>query len=167
MKRKMDMRIIGVFLAVSMLAAMPAYAGGNRPECKPGEKGDRMMAKMTADLGLTQAQQDQMKALHEGQRERAKALRDKSRSVRDAMRGELDRADTDMVKVNGYVDELAGIFKEKTKQRVDGILAMKKVLTPEQFQKLNEKMKEKMEHMRKKGGMRPGRVPHHGDEDGE
>lgn len=160
--KKIDMRIIGAFLAASLLLVTPAYAGGDKPGCKPGEKGAGMMEKMTADLGLTQAQKDQMKALREGQKEKAKELKDKSHGVKEAMRSELNKPDTDMAKVNGYVGELADLYKQRTQQRVDGILAMKKVLTPEQFQELNEKMKQKMESWKKKGGMRKG--GHGGDE---
>lgn len=134
MKRSMNLKIMVMILAASLFLALPVYAG---------ERGAKMMEKMTADLGLSQAQQDQMKALREAGEEKSKALKDKIRGIREAMRTEINKLDTDMAKVNAYVEQLSVLYKEKMNQRIEGILGMKKVLTPEQFGELNAKMEEK------------------------
>lgn len=155
MKRSMNARIMGMVLATSLFLALPVYAGeedGNKSE----ERGAKMMEKMTADLGLSQEQQDQMKAMREANKERSKALKDKIRGIREAMKTEINKLDTDMAKVNAYVEQLAALYKEKMNQRIEGILGMKKVLTPEQFGKLNAKMEEKRKEWQKKSK--------HGDE---
>ena len=154
--------MIWVLLLASFCFAAPVFAEGGGRSREPGEKGGKMMEKMAADLGLTQEQQDQMKALRESGKEKAGSLREKSKEVRQALREELNKADTDSSKVKGYVEDLTALYRQKLEQRVDGVLGMKKVLTPEQFSKLNEKMEQKKEAWRERRG---GRGPRGGEEE--
>lgn len=164
--KKIYAGMIGVLLLASFCSATPVFAEGGGRGCDPGKKGGKVMEKMTSDLGLTQEQQDQMKALREGGKEKAGSLGEKSKEVNQAMRDELNKPDTDTSKVKGYVDELTSLYRQKLEQRVDGVLGMKKVLTPEQFNKLNEKMKQKKEAWKEKRGERKfGHGPRGGKEE--
>ena len=163
--KRMNLTMLAALLLAVFCFATPVFAEGGGRGREPGEKGGKMMEKMGEELGLTREQQDQVKALRESGKEKAGPLREKSKAVREAMREELNRADTDSSKVKGYVEELTALYRQKLEQRVDGVLGMKKVLTPEQFSKLNEKMEQKKEAWREKRGFRgPGRGSRGGEE---
>lgn len=152
MKVRINMRIIWVFLAAALFLSMPAYAGeGQGPGGKPGERGEKMMQKMTEDLGLTAEQQAQMKAQRESQKGKMEASFARTKEIKDAMRAELDKAETDAAKVKAYVDQLTDLYRQKLEQRVESVQGMKKILTPEQFSKLVEKMKAKKAEWEKEG----------------
>ncbi len=111
-----------------VLRAEDSAAPEGKKEHPKGNPGERM----TKELGLTDAQAEQMKAIHEASREQLKALKE----------------DTSLSKE----DKKAAAVKihEATKAKVDALL------TPEQqakFDKMREGMKE---HMKERRGGKDG-----------
>jgi len=58
--------------------------------------------------------------------------------------------ETDRGQVDALIDETSAVMAEKIRHRVDAIIAMKEILTPEQFTELRAKQAE-MHHGRWKG----------------
>ncbi len=153
-------------IAAMLMAGSPVYAGDFCGGDEGGKhfrgKGDRM-EKLVSELGLTDEQRDSLKADMEKNRERAMAMREEIKAKREELRAELDKAEVDRGKVDGIVDNLTNLYKEGMDQRVESILSMKQILTPEQFQKLQQKKEEHMKNMRDKMKEKMGR--HGGPED--
>ena len=85
---------------------------------------------------------------------RAKLLED---SAIDALKKELDKPQSDAATLTKISNEMKTIAGKLIAGRLDGILEIKKILTPGQFQKLGDhqqKMRQHMKHpMKDKGGM--------------
>jgi len=114
-----------------------------------GAKKEGKMDKIMQELGLTDEQKEKLKEMKDAQRESGKEIRAQQREKREEMRKELEKTEPDLTKINKLIDEMAELDKQKTKNRVQGILDMKKVLTPEQYKALNEKFHEKMKEKKK------------------
>jgi Spy/CpxP family protein refolding chaperone len=64
------------------------------------------------------------------------------RQARQALRDELNKPGSDMAVVKKLAGELKNLQARQVDARVEGILDMKKVLTPEQFKAFQEKTKQ-------------------------
>lgn len=135
--------------------------GGECPqmdEAKMAEHKKRMeehFNKMASEIGLTA---DQKAALDKDREEfmvKSKDLKTKMKAAKKSLKEELDKAATDEAKVAGIVKELTDLSAQQIQYRVDKVMAMKKVLTPEQFTKMQESMKKHKGEMKGKRGMRP------------
>jgi len=115
-----------------------------------------MMDQIMSELNLTAEQQEQIKQFHETMRTGGKQAFEKMRTNEKALREELEKYDSDMNKINGLVEELTAQHKDMLEHRVEGILFMKRILTQEQFEKLQQKMQEKRKewHKNEKHGRR-------------
>ena len=125
----------------SFLASASAYAGAN---CKPGytkqghsEKGDgkgeKWENKIYKDLKLTE---DQKKLLEENKkvhREKAKASFEKMKTFKEEFNQALMQKDLDMNKINQIQSQVKALQAEMTDDRLNSILEIRKILTPEQF----------------------------------
>jgi Spy/CpxP family protein refolding chaperone len=103
------------------------------------------------ELNLTPEQKQAMTQQRSEERSRSGELRQKIRSLRDQITKELDKEVSD----KAALDLLVGQLKELTAQRIEHqigeIIALKQILTPDQFKKLNE-MREKDKKSHKQGG---------------
>jgi Spy/CpxP family protein refolding chaperone len=105
---------------------------------------------MVKDLNLTPAQSEQMKAHRKTQMEQMKQLNKSMKEAQEALRIELDKSNTDMVAVEKLTGDLKSIEAKKIDSRTQGILDVKKTLTPDQFGKMCEKMKKEFKKMKGK-----------------
>ncbi len=164
MKKTMKMMAVYV-VAVSLVLSAPAAF--SQPACGPdsGEEGDGRKGgrgggfkEMFDKLDLTPEQQEQMKENRQSNREQMKATKDALSAERQALKQELQKPEIDKAAVDRTVSSIKELQGKMIDQRVEGFLAMKAILTPEQFQKLGE-MKESHKKDRKgrgKGGKRQG-----------
>jgi len=124
----------------------------------PGEFGEppkEAMENFAKDLELTPEQQAQIKAQREEQKTENQAIRKELKTKHQELRQELEKATIDEAKVKGLVSSIAVLESRKLSQHVAGVIAMKKILTPEQQAKMKAKMEERKTHRQgKKGGMR-------------
>ncbi len=121
--------------------------GGGESVCS--EKGGKM-DKMMEELGITAEQKNQLKTMREGNKETYKNLKTQMNAKHEAMREELGKDQVDKSKVDAIINDIGELYKQKMQGRVDKVLGMKSVLTPEQ----NAAMKEKMKTCRKDKGNR-------------
>ncbi|MDD4013735.1 MAG: Spy/CpxP family protein refolding chaperone [Candidatus Omnitrophica bacterium] len=149
MKKIKDLTIVTMLIAAGVFLSAPAYAERDGMMGEGGKKEMRgRMEKMYQELGITDEQNSELKALREGERAKSQEIKARIAEIKGAMRAELDKPDTDKIKVDGYVDDLTALYREKIGARVEGVMSVKKILTPEQFSALHEK-KEEMKKDRK------------------
>ncbi len=147
-------------LALSAVA-QPGPGCGQHGGPMDGEGRGAGMRQMIEDLNLTPEQQTQMKTLREnrqGMRDRHENLRDKRNEILNL----LKEPKSDESKVLALVEEVNKLDAELNTARVKNMIAMKKILTPDQFIKFTDHIRE---HMQRHG--KDGRGPERdGDRDG-
>jgi Spy/CpxP family protein refolding chaperone len=112
-------------------------------------------------LGLNDEQRAKMKTIREEFKTRQDVLRNEIKARHEALRQELDAVDPDRGKAEGIVKEISALGQQMSLKRVDMVLTIREILTPEQYKKLrafHEKkraeMKERREQMNKYEGVR-------------
>lgn len=106
--------------------------------------------KLLNELGLSD---EQMRAVeqHRQTREAGKPdLRQRMHEVKKSIRAELDAVETDRVKLEQLIDESSELMKLMMRERVESVLELKAILTPEQFSALQEKKEQMHQERREK-----------------
>lgn len=146
-----------VFAVASALAQAPE--GGPAPDRKQEfrKQGEDRMQELLKDLNLSDEQKKLLDEHRTKHREGMGTLRKNMRDLRQAMHQELQKQELDMNTIN----DLQGKMKEtQTKildYRLEGILAVHKILTPEQYKKFSEEMRKRKDDYRKKMWDGPGK----------
>lgn len=96
------------------------------------------------ELNLTPEQKEKLKVQREAKKESNQALRDQLKTKMQALHEEIAKPGTTRAGVNELVSEVSALKGQMFSQKIDGIFAMREVLTPEQFSKMQEHRKEKM-----------------------
>ena len=161
MNRKMTKMIVVVTVFGLALSAPAAYAqgwGGDK-QCAPGK--NKKSEKFFKDLNLTAEQKAKLDAQREAKWETRKAEREQLKTKMQALHAEIAKPGTTRADVQGLVDEISAMKGQMFAQRIDGVFAMKEVLTPEQFAKIEATRKGPMpmEKMKGKRGDRKGPPP--------
>jgi Spy/CpxP family protein refolding chaperone len=102
--------------------------------------------KMAEELKLTPEQKSQLDKQRDEFMAKTQVLREKIKTMRTALRQELDKPTSDKAHIDRLVTELKDAVGEQIRIKVDSVIALKQVLTPEQFAKMNEL---RSKHMRK------------------
>lgn len=113
------------------------------------EKWEKAVSEIHKQLGLTPQQEEQLKEHRSTHRSQMKALRQQIKSKREQIKEELQRVDFDSNKVKQIHNELKSLKSQSEDYRLDGILEVRTILTPEQFNKFMELKKNRKGH--KKG----------------
>jgi Spy/CpxP family protein refolding chaperone len=127
-----------VYVTILSLCLSPTFAYGKPMAQDPTEKGGKgcVARDITKELNLTPEQNQQLKAQRQQTRQTARELQEKIRTKRGELREALDKKDVDRNAVNKIIADLKELQGSMLEQRVDSILKMKTILTPEQFTKL-------------------------------
>lgn len=129
-----------VVAGVVILTSIDAFAG-----CKDGETGENC----AQELGLTTEQKDALKENKDTTTASKTAIRGDLKEARGALREELKKPDPDSAVLDKAVSDIKTAQGDLVDARVESFLAMKEIVTDEQFQKMSE-MKKKQEKKRKK-----------------
>lgn len=155
------MKIKTIWVAVMLIAALVAtgatscfaYGGG---ECAKGGKDDakcaEMKQKMVKELGLTPEQDKKLEENRTAQREQMKGLREAIKANKTALDEAMKKPGVTRAEVEPIVTEMKALNAKMLDQRIDGIFAVKQILTPEQFAKFQEKTHKKWGEKHGKGG---------------
>jgi Spy/CpxP family protein refolding chaperone len=145
-------------LALGVLAAGGAALAA-LPDPDPVAAGPDM-GRIQQQVGLTDAQVTQLKKLWGDQRKLAIRRRADMSIARMEMEELLDGPSVDEKALNAKVKELSDLQVAALRSRVDAQLALRKVVTPEQQQKLRGLLRERPRHGREgpppRGERRPG-----------
>jgi Spy/CpxP family protein refolding chaperone len=104
---------------------------------------------MAEEMGLTDEQSENLREIQYNFRKAQIGLRAELRTSRLELRHLMMEEKPNQGEINKVVDRIADTQKRLLKQKVDRKLAMKEILTPEQFKKF---MKMKGEHGKKRMG---------------
>ncbi|MDD5021020.1 MAG: periplasmic heavy metal sensor [Endomicrobiaceae bacterium] len=123
--------------------------------CKMCQKREKMADKMMEDLKVTPEQKTKLETLRKNHEEKINMFRTQMKEKRDAMRTELTKENYDMTVIEGLKNDIKEIGGSMTAERANMPIEMRKLLTAEQFTKLEAK-RPKMKKMKKmKGDMHP------------
>jgi Spy/CpxP family protein refolding chaperone len=144
MLRMMKIVMIG-FIAGSFLAT-GAYANDKGASGTDREKKhEEMFDKMTKELDLTADQQAKLKANKEAQHAEKEALHEAMKANRAKFKEAIAKPGATKADIEPIAAEMKSLQAQMVDQRVDSILAVKAILTPDQFTKMQKKFEEKKE----------------------
>lgn len=148
-----------IFLSISALALITplVYASSNLPERKP-QRGNEFKEEMEArrnqfyeGLGLTDGQKKVLEENRKKYREKEEALFREMREKMELIRSELQNDTLNMEIIYQINNEIKKTQAQMLDDRLEGILEVRKVLTPKQFKMFNAKMEERYRHFRERG----------------
>lgn len=126
-----------------MVAAVQACPGMGGPEMGGPGRGEKMFNK----LDLTDAQQAQMKTLHEQMQSQAKPLHEKLRALHQQEMALLDNYDEKTARA--VIAEKSDIMQKLDFMRLNNMQQISVLLTTEQKDKLKKMQARRMEKMKK------------------
>lgn len=102
------------------------------------------------ELNLTPQQKAQIESQRNEQREQNKQLRTLLSEKRKELKQELEKAVSDRAQIERIAEELKEIQSQRLDQRINSILKMKEILTPEQYEKFRQKTRSLMKQKGKR-----------------
>ncbi|MFH1645528.1 MAG: Spy/CpxP family protein refolding chaperone [Candidatus Omnitrophota bacterium] len=151
---------LAVLLVVVMLSSSAIVFAEPEPgfqKGKTGEHGSKQFANIAKELNLTDEQQAQMKEHRQEHKQKAKEVKEVLKAKRQELKQELENPEVDKSKVYSIANEIESLVGKQLELRVEKVLAMREILTPEQFQQLQEKkMSKKGKKFAGKKGRRGG-----------
>lgn len=129
-------------------------ACGNLAIAQPREEPDntiRARGGMLENLGLSKEQRDKLHDLRENNREMRDQMR-KMRYLKESVEEAIRDPEAREQEILKKADELAALQSDLTKRRVQRLLELRKVLTPQQMNQLGEALDDKREQ--RKSNMR-------------
>ncbi|MFH1564035.1 MAG: periplasmic heavy metal sensor [Nitrospirota bacterium] len=145
MKRILQSLIIvavGVMISIPTISAQP-----------PGKMGGQMMGhrkqvekEMFQNLNLTAEQKDKIKQNRRAQQGKIEDLRDELNEKQAELRDKLSDPNVSRDGVAPIATEIKSLQAKMIDCRINGIFAVKEILTPEQYAKFLEETKEKVEN---------------------
>src|SRR5208283_4587787 len=98
-------------------------------------------------LHLTQAQKKQLEDNKNQHRARMKAIREQMKAYRQVFQQELMKPQLDMNKIQALHGRLKALESQMADDRLNSVLAVRSILTPQQFSEFSAVMhKHKLEH---------------------
>lgn len=153
MDKKMFVRMVAILGVLGMVASGPvAYAGMGEdpgPDHKRSWGEHKGPENFFKDLNLTPEQKGKVEAQREAQQALSKPVWEQMKVKMQALHEELGKPVSDQAVVNGLIADINTLKGQLFSQRIEGVLALKQVLTPEQFAKAQAKFGE---HRGKHGG---------------
>ncbi len=146
MKNKLA-KIMTVLTVVGLMAAGPvAYAEseGNNPENGKGDQRGGVPG-FLEELNLTPEQREKFMAQQDpAKMESNKARMEQLNTKMDALNAAVAKPGTTQKDVSKLIAEVGALQAQMLSQRMERLFAMKEILTPEQFAKMQEMEKQRM-----------------------
>ncbi|MFA5430271.1 MAG: periplasmic heavy metal sensor [Candidatus Omnitrophota bacterium] len=145
----------GIFSGAAYLPS-----SGDAPQGKAAEsKAGGPFREMAKELNLSV---EQIRMIEDNRRqhmEQGRRLMVDMMKNRDDLRRELAGIEPDMEKVMRIQQRIKSLLSEREDSRLQGMMDLKKILTPEQFAAFNRKIEEKMRRRPPPRGMPPFEAP--------
>ena len=141
MKERIKKAVLLTVAATFLLSSTLYAYHGDKEHSKSGREGK--FEKLSDELALTAEQKAQLKAEREAFKGKQGELMAKLRAKNEELKNELEKPAVDRARVDKIISDIQSLTGEKLRNRVEKIIAMKGTLTPEQFNKLQEKMEKK------------------------
>lgn len=171
MKKRVRIAIVSVMIGVASLSGL-AYAQApsdlTEDEVQMIEmhrkRSGEMRKKIQVELGLTQEQVQKLEAHRKANKGQAKKNREAVKGLRDQVKVALEAEEVDVQKIYSIQGKLKALENTIADDRLEKILEVRNILTPEQFKKFDKKFGEKK---RGRGQMRKGQGDRNAPEKGE
>jgi periplasmic protein CpxP/Spy len=150
MNKRTRVTVIG--LVIVFLALSGAYAQGQE-KYHQGEQGKK--EGLFKELNLTPEQHKKLEDNRKARYQEMQELRGALKAAHEKLQGKLNNPAVTRATVEPEVKEINSLQRKMLNNRIDGILAVKAILTPEQFAKFNEIMEKQVKpalEKRLKGG---------------
>ena len=132
---KMTKKLILTAVMCAVIGVPGVYAQNQTDAGKGHKMMDGKGAKIFDQLNLTDDQKKQIKANKQAQMQQMRSLFDQMKTLHQQLNVELVKPQLDMTKINGINGQIKTIQNQMVDQRTSSILAVRKILTPEQFSK--------------------------------
>ncbi len=145
---KIRMVLLGI-LGIGMAAVLPLAQAQNvpGPDGSPQKHFGLHIQEIYNQLNLTDDQKKQLEANKEDHRAKMELARQALKSDKEAIHQELMKAQLDMPKITVLHEEIKTVLSQIEDEKLSSILAVRAILTPEQFLKFVTLMhKHKEEH---------------------
>jgi len=153
--------------AVQVMAERPGGFWGSSRQDRPfhdqqrdGQRRGHHMRDLIDELGLTEEQQEALRANREENMAKTRELMRAFRKKKSELRQVLDRYGSTEAEIRVVSDEVQALSAQAQDQRIEGILKIKSILNEEQYTKFQEQIAKK--HRRREKGPR-GRGNRHMD----
>ncbi|MEK7287561.1 MAG: Spy/CpxP family protein refolding chaperone [Elusimicrobiota bacterium] len=110
--------------------------------------GEKHLEKIESKLGLSDDQKKKLREHRKTHREEAKKLRKEIKEKREAFQVELEKPELSADATKKAHAELQQVRNKMADHHLEGILAVRQILTPEQFKKFKEMMRQRREGKR-------------------
>lgn len=137
-------------LVCGLIGLTPVYADQKTAPAQAVKKFDHQMF---AGLNLTQEQKDKLHANKDKKRQQMKALHEQMKVQKQTLHYELMNPKLDMKKINAAHGKIKSLEGQMDDLRLNSILEVRKILTPEQFSKFLGMMKERRSDKLNKPGL--------------
>ena len=127
--------------AIALGLVFSGTANAKMPGEEAGQPNKDKRSQVIQQLNLTPQQEAQIKQLQMLNRQKAKELFLRLKEKRKELADELDKASSNPIKIRALISALKDIQGRLIEKRVEDVLKMKEILTPEQYQKFSETLK--------------------------
>jgi len=133
------------------------------------EKKEDMKARMQEELGLTEEQIQKLEDHRNGHRDQIKEYRETMKNLREEFKTETEKDVIDAARIQSVHAQMKVLDNKMADHRLEGILQLREILTPEQFKQFHKKDGKKRggkDLMRERYGDRKGhKIGQRGPED--
>jgi Spy/CpxP family protein refolding chaperone len=146
MKNKLA-KIVAILTVVGLMFAGPvAYATleGNNPESGKGPQREAAQGSIMERLNLTPEQTTEFIAMGTADLEKGKAITEPLNTKIQALHTAIAKPGATQADVKKLITEIGTLQEKLLSLRVDRLFTLKKILTPEQFAKMQEMDKQEM-----------------------
>ena len=124
-----------------LLAAVlivPTFAEDSANGAKPAADNENRYEAAANRLNLNAEQKEKMKAMRQNQKQQKTELRQSLKDARLKLKNELDNPAATRESITPLANNIKTILAKMVDQRIEGILAVKEILTPDQFSQLQQ-----------------------------
>ena len=123
-------------LAVTLI--VPIYAEDSVNGAKPAADDEKRCEAAANQLNLSAEQKEKMKALRQNQKQQMTELRQALKEKRLKLKDELNNPGATRESIAPLANDIKTIMAKMVDQRIEGIIAIKGILTPDQFSQLQQ-----------------------------
>lgn len=145
---------VAVMIIVPTVSAQPSKTHGmmNEQAMCPPSPHEQAVDGIFKELNLTTEQKNKLKQNRRAQRDKIEDLQAELKEKHAELASKLNDPDVSRAMVEPIATELKSLHAKIIDSRIDGIFAVKEILTPEQYAKFQEKVKEKVENRKEQRG---------------
>lgn len=133
--KKTAQKVYRAFLLTAVLL-IPAFAQDNASASKQTADNEGRHEAAINRLNLSAEQNEKIKTLRQNQRQQMMEMRQSLKEARTKLKEHLDKSEATRATIAPLAADVKNILAKMVDQRVEGIFAIKSILTPDQFSQL-------------------------------